>query len=85
MNFDPVMLDRIITSTYNSLENYLENIIHSPSTINRIATHYNIGFDPNHLETVYLMFENQVVQELELPVPPVEIVKKVLLNKRLKQ
>ena len=71
-------LDSLLTSTYGLIESYLENIINSPSTINRIATHYAIGFDPCHPEKLYLLFEDKKVQEFELPFPPVEIVEKVL-------
>ena len=54
------------------IEQYLENIMNAPSTINRILTYYSIGFDPAYPNKTYIMFGGLKVREYELVRPSYE-------------
>lgn len=62
-------LSKAISELYYQLNDYLENIFNSPSTINKIMKYYAIGFDPTETNKRYIMFGGTVVREYVLELP----------------
>lgn len=56
----------LLEASYNkvlfAMEMYLQNILNAPSTINRILMYYNVGYNPDHPNKRYILFQNLVVQ-----------------------
>lgn len=53
-------IERMLQKKYKRVEKYLENILSSPSTINRILKYYQVGFSTDHTE-MYLMFQDKII------------------------
>ena len=58
-------IDRFLQKHYGELEDYLENIFNSPSTINKLLTHYSIQYDTNH-RYIQIVINDTVVKKVEL-------------------
>lgn len=56
---------------YMHINAYLEYIINAPSTINRIAKFYAIGFNPEKFNETYIMFNGRIVKTYVITVPKV--------------
>ena len=54
-------VERMIEKRNKNVEKYLENIINSASTINRIAKYYTIGYSEDYSE-MYLLFKDQIIR-----------------------
>lgn len=54
-------LDKMFTTLYSAMNDYLENIFNAPSTINRIMRYYAIGIDDNKPLERYIMFGGTIV------------------------
>ena len=65
-NYDIIIneINRVLSNIYKDMNDYLENIITAPSTINRIFKYYTIGLpsDPTVNER-YLMFGGTIVRK----------------------
>ena len=61
-----------IREVYKQMNDYLENIITAPSTINRIIRYYAIGFQDGKPNKRFIMFGGNVVKEYELVLPSFE-------------
>ena len=66
-------INNIFRTIYKEMNDYLENIINSPSTINRIVKYYAIGLpsDPT-IHKRWIMFGGTCIREYELVMPEVE-------------
>lgn len=53
-------IERMLQKKYKRVEKYLENILNSPSTINKILKYYQVGFSTDHTE-MYLMFQDKII------------------------
>lgn len=64
---DPIVkyVDRFLQKHYSELEDYLENIFNSPSTINRLLTHYSIQYDADH-RYIQIVINDTVIKRVEL-------------------
>ena len=62
-NYEVIMntLDKMFTTVYSAMNDYLENIFNAPSTINRIMRYYAIGIDDNKPLERYIMFGGTIV------------------------
>ena len=73
-------INRVLYNIYKDINDYLENIITAPSTINRIFKYYAIGLpaDPIVNER-YIMFGGTVVRKyvIENPLEDIELQKKL--------
>lgn len=54
-------VNKILKKRYEIIERYLENILDSPSTINRIIKYYRIGHSEDYSE-IYLLFGNTIIR-----------------------
>ena len=54
-------VERMIEKRNKNVEKYLENIINSASTINRIAKYYTIGYSEDYSE-MYLLFQDKIIR-----------------------
>lgn len=76
-NYDIIkkLINDILNEIYKDMDDYLENIINSPSTINKIFKYYSIGVpeDPT-IHEKYLMFGEKIVRiyVIEDPSPKCE-------------
>lgn len=61
--------ENIIKKLYSAINNYLQNILNAPSTINRVLKYYGIGFNPSEPNKRYIYFNGEVVKEFELVLP----------------
>ena len=79
-NYDIIIneINRVLSNIYKDMNDYLENIITAPSTINRIFKYYAIGLpsDPTVNER-YLMFGGTIVRKyvIENPLEDIELQK----------
>ena len=66
-------INQAYSKIYKAMNDYLENIINAPSTINRIFKYYAIGLpsDPN-IQKRWIMFNEKIVREYELVLPKME-------------
>lgn len=55
-------INRILTKRYQLIENYLENILNSPSTINRIIKYYRVGYSEDYSK-MYLLFRDTIIRK----------------------
>ena len=63
-------LNKAIKRMYNAMELYLENILYSPSTINKLLPYYQIGYNPSEPNKHYIIFNYEhIVAEFELKIP----------------
>ena len=53
-NIDAV--DAILKKVYSEMNDYFENILNAPSTINRVIKYYHLGFNPGEPDSRYIMF-----------------------------
>lgn len=71
-------INRVLSNIYKDMNDYLENIITAPSTINRIYKYYAIGLpsDPTVNER-YLMFGGTIIRKyvIENPLEDIELQK----------
>ena len=65
------IINNALKKIYKAINDYLENIINAPSTINRIIRYYAVGLtdDPNKR---YILFDGVIVREYELVMPKIE-------------
>ena len=63
------LLNAKIKHMYSLIEEYLQNIMNAPSTINRLLTYYHIGFDPAYPDKTYIMFGGKIIREYTLVKP----------------
>lgn len=54
-------VERMIEKRNKTVEKYLENIINSASTINRIAKYYAICYSEDYSE-MYLLFQDKIIR-----------------------
>lgn len=54
-------VEQMIEKRNKNIEKYLENIINSASTINRIIKYYSIGFSEDYSE-MYLLFQDKIIR-----------------------
>lgn len=54
-------VEQMIEKRNKNVEKYLENIINSASTINRIIKYYSIGYSEDYSE-MYLLFQDKIIQ-----------------------
>ena len=54
-------VELMLNKRYKVIEKYLENIINSPSTINRIVKYYHIVFSEDYT-MVYLLFKDTIIR-----------------------
>ena len=64
-------IDSMYKKVYMHINAYLEYIVNAPSTINRIAKYYAIGFNLNKKNEIYIMFDGQVIKTYIMKVPKV--------------
>lgn len=62
-------IDSIIKKFYSVIEEYLEYIFNSPSTINRIIRYYTLGYSPYKVNERYILFNGKVVKTFFIYVP----------------
>lgn len=60
------ILDHILYVWYKEVNDYLENILNAPSTINRLLTHYSIGKPVGNPLKMCIIFHGQVVKVFAL-------------------
>ena len=53
-------IERMLKKKYMRVEKYLENILNSTSTINKILKYYQVGFSTDHTK-MYLMFHDNII------------------------
>ena len=53
-------IERMLEKRYKKIEKYLENILNSPSTINKILKYYQVGFSTDYSE-MYIMFQDKII------------------------
>lgn len=74
-NFDTIIeiYNQTMGKIYKAMNDYLENIFNSPSTINRIMKYYVVGFpaDPSVHER-YIMFGGTIIRIYEMTFPEIE-------------
>ena len=51
----------MIRKRWNEMEKYLEHILNSPSTINKVLPYYGIGYSED-LSEMYLLFKDKIVR-----------------------
>ena len=54
-------VERMIGKRAKNIEKYLENIINSASTINRIVKYYSIGYSEDFSE-MYILFQDKIIR-----------------------
>ena len=54
-------VERMIEKRNKNVEKYLENIINSASTINRLVKYYSIGYSEDYSE-MYLLFQDNIIR-----------------------
>ena len=54
-------IERMLQKKYKRIEKYLENILNSPSTINKVLSHYQVGFSTDHTK-MYIMFQDKIIR-----------------------
>lgn len=54
-------IERMLKKKYMRVEKYLENILNSPSTINKVLTYYQVGFSTDHTK-MYIMFQDKIIR-----------------------
>ena len=64
---DPIVkyANRFLQKHYRELEDYLENIFNSPSTINRLLTYHSIQYDIDHCY-IQIVINDTVVKRVKL-------------------
>lgn len=60
------ILDHILYVWYKEVNDYLENILNAPSTINRLLTHYSVGKKVGNPLEMCIIFHGQVVKVFSL-------------------
>ena len=73
------LVNEALRKFHKIMNDYLENILNAPSTINRILKYYAIGFQEGNYNKRYIMFKGMIVIEYELVMP--EYVLDVIANK----
>ena len=51
---------------YSDMNEYMENIFNSPSTVNRLLPYYIFGIDISKPNKRYIMFNGKIVREYDL-------------------
>ena len=62
-----------ISGTYKQIEDYLQNIFTSASTINRILKYYAIGFNPSEPNKRSIFFNGKCIRTYELEIPKIDL------------
>lgn len=57
---------KIFETLYSAMNDYLENILNAPSTINRIITQYEIGFNNDEPLEGYIVFNRIIVMVFKI-------------------
>ncbi len=60
------ILNHILYVWYKEVNDYLENILNAPSTINRLLTHYSVGKPVDNPLRMCIIFHGQVVKVFSL-------------------
>ena len=60
------ILDHILYVWYKEVNDYLENILNAPSTINRLLTHYSVGKKVGNPLEMAVIFQGQIVKVFSL-------------------
>jgi hypothetical protein len=65
-------INKAMTKLYKAVNDYFENILNAPSTINRILKYYSIGLpsDPS-VNKRWIMFNGEIIVEYELVLPKI--------------
>ena len=64
-------INNMYRTIYMHIETYLKYIVDAPSTINRIAKYYAIGFREGKSNEVYIMFNSKIVKIYTINIPKV--------------
>lgn len=59
-------VDHILYVWYKEVNDYLENILNAPSTINRLLMHYSVGKKVDNPLEMCIIFRGQVVKVFSL-------------------
>ena len=67
-NYDIIInsIDKMFKTLYSAMNDYLENIFNTPSTINRIMKYYAIGIDDSKPLERYIMFGGTIVKVFKI-------------------
>lgn len=71
-NYDMIVkaINDILTRMYKAMNDYLENILNAPSTINRIFKYYSIGVPEDiTLHERYILFKGTVIRTYVIEEP----------------
>ena len=74
-NYDVIneTICKTIRAIYADMNDYLKNILDSPSTINRIFRYYSVGY-PEDLSVPerYIVFDETIVRRYVIEVPKID-------------
>ena len=75
-NYDIIIktIDDFYRQFYAVIEEYFENIMNAPSTINRIIRYYALGFVDGVYDSRYILFQDIIIREYKIEVPTMESV-----------
>ena len=59
-------INEVLRKLYSEIEDYFENILNAPSTINRIIRYYSVGFQEGKYDSRFILFNNIVIREYEV-------------------
>lgn len=55
----PLETHRII---FKAIRYYLDYVLYSPSTVNKIITHISLDVDPNNPKCICIMFDDEIIR-----------------------
>lgn len=67
-NFEYVdkTVKKILYNFYSSINDYLQNILNSPSTANKLIKHYAVASKDDEPYYAYILFDNKIVRRFEI-------------------
>ena len=76
-------VQKMIKKLYKAINDYLENIFHSPSTINRLIKYYQVGYCPSEPNKRYIYFNGKCIREFEIVLPDWDLIPSYMLRSNL--